>query len=135
LLKPATSAPAAPTQLATAADSAPAVGQGDSTANTNVVPFAPKPVAAVKRWAVQIGVFANQALAEARLATMARRSVDLVGQAEQLVATLPTKRGRMLYRARFGMFAEDEARGICEQMKMRGQSCIAVPATADANRG
>ena len=135
LLKPATSAPASPTQLATAADSAPAVGQGDSTANTNVVPFAPKPVAAVKRWAVQIGVFANQALAEARLATMARRSVDLVGQAEQLVATLPTKRGRMLYRARFGMFAEDEARGICQQMKMRGQSCIAVPATADANRG
>lgn len=124
--------PAAPTQVATAI--APNLAEGDSTANASVVPFAPKPVAVVKRWAVQIGVFANQALAEARLATLARRSVDLVGQAEQLVAALPTKRGRLLYRARFGMFAEDEARGICQQMKMRGQSCIAVPAGA-ANRG
>jgi D-alanyl-D-alanine carboxypeptidase len=132
---PAATAPAAPTQIASAAVNAPVVAEGDSSANTNVVPFAPKPIAAVKRWAVQIGVFANQALAEARLATMARRSVDLVGQAEQLVAALPTKRGRLLYRARFGMFAEDEARGICAQMKMRGQSCIAVPTAADANRG
>jgi D-alanyl-D-alanine carboxypeptidase len=135
LLRPATPAPAAPTQLATAAANPSAVAEGDSTANANIVPYAPKPVAAVKRWAVQIGVFANQALAEARLATMARRSVDLVGQAEHLVATLPTKRGHLLYRARFGMFAEDEARGICQQMKMRGESCIAVPANRDANRG
>jgi D-alanyl-D-alanine carboxypeptidase len=135
LLKPATPAPAAPTQLATAAANTPGVAEGDITVNTNVVPFAPRPVAAVKRWAVQIGVFANQTLAEARLATLARRSVDLVGQAEQLVSTLPTKRGRLMYHARFGMFAEDEARGICQQMKMRGQSCIPVPENPDANRG
>jgi hypothetical protein len=81
----------------------------------------------VKRWVVQIGVFANQAVAEARLATLARRSVDLLGQAGQMVATLPANKGHVLYRARFGLFAEDEARGICQQMKRRGQSCVAVP--------
>ena len=114
---------------------APPLAQGDSTQNAGIaIPFAPR-VAAVKRWVVQIGVFANQAVAEARLATLARRSVDLLGQAEQMVAALPSKRGHMLYRARFGVFAEDEARDICQQMKRRGESCIAVPANPDANRG
>ncbi len=109
------------------------VAQGDSTANANIVPFAPRPVEAVKRWAIQIGVYANHAIAQARLATLAHRSVDLVGQAEQIVATLPSRHGKVLYRARFGMFAEDEARDICQQMKRRGQSC--VPVQSAENRG
>ena len=104
---------------------APQVAQGDETQNASIVPFSPK-AETVKKWVVQIGVFADQALAQAKLATMARRSVDLLGQAEQIVATLPGRHGRMMYRARFGLFAEDEARGICAQMKRRKQSCIAV---------
>ncbi|HEX5281360.1 MAG TPA: D-alanyl-D-alanine carboxypeptidase [Micropepsaceae bacterium] len=113
----------------------PQIAQGDETQNAAVVPFAPR-AEAMKNWVVQIGVFADQALAHAKLATMARRSVDLLGQAEQIVATLPGRHGRMVYRARFGVFAEDEARGICAQMKRRRQSCIAVPeAPGAADRG
>ena len=109
----------------------PQIAQGDETQNASIVPpFAPKDT--VKKWVVQIGVFADQALAHAKLATMARRSVDILGQAEQIVATLPGRHGRMMYRARFGLFAEDEARGICAQMKRRRQSCIAVPEAPDA---
>ena len=104
------------------------MAEGDGVAANNVqVPLAPQPVGTVKKWAVQIGVFASQTLAQAQLTALARRSVDLLGQAEQIVAALPNRRGHMVYRARFGMFAEDEARGICQQMKRRGQSCIAVP--------
>ena len=110
--------------------------QGDSTLNAGVaIPFTPKQVAAVKRWVIQIGVFANPTTAAARLTALARRSVDLLGQAEQTVASLPARNGHVLYRARFGLFAENEARGICQQMKRRGQSCIAVPEGADVNRG
>lgn len=98
------------------------VAEGDGVQ----VPFAPK-VATMKGWAVQIGVFASQTLAQAQLTALARKSVDLLGQAEQIVAALPNRRGHMVYRARFGMFAENEARGICQQMKRRGHACIAVP--------
>jgi D-alanyl-D-alanine carboxypeptidase len=111
----------------------PQIAQGDETLDASIVPL-PK-VETVKRWVVQIGVFANHALAEARLASLARRSEDLVGQAEHIVATLPARHGRVLYRARFGLFAEEEARGICAQMKRRGQFCIAVPQAPGATRG
>lgn len=113
----------------------PQIAQGDETQNASIVPLTPQQVEEVKHWVVQIGVFANQALAEAKLATLSRRSMDLVGQAEKIVATLPAKHGRVLYRARFGVFAENEARGICAQMKRRGQYCIAVPQAPVATRG
>jgi D-alanyl-D-alanine carboxypeptidase len=132
----ASSAAAANPLLGPAVPANQAVAEGDSTQNAGVIiPFAPKQIEVVKHWVVQIGVFANQAVAQARLANLARRSVDLLGQAEQIVAMLPGKSGHALYRARFGVFAEDEARGICQQMKSRGQSCIAVPEGTDANRG
>jgi len=111
----------------------PQVDQGDETQNASIVPL-PK-AETVKKWVVQVGVFADEALAQARLATMARRSVDLLGQAGKMVAILPGRHGHVMYRARFGLFAENEARGICAQMKRRKQSCIAVPEVPGANRG
>lgn len=111
----------------------PQIAEGDETLNASIVPLPREET--VKRWVVQIGTFANHAVAEARLSTLARRSVDLVGQAEHIVATLPARHGRLLYRARFGLFAEDEARGICAQMKRRHQTCVAVPQAPGANRG
>jgi D-alanyl-D-alanine carboxypeptidase len=123
LLRPAT--PAAP--------GSPQVAQGDETLDASIVPL-PKEET-VKRWVVQIGTFANHAIAEARLTSLARRSVDLVGQAEHIVATMPARHGRVLYRARFGLFAEDQARGICAVMKTRHQSCIAVPQAPSEKRG
>lgn len=84
---------------------------------------------AVKHWAVQIGAFASEALARARLAVFARNGFDVIGQAQKLIVPY-TSAGRIMYRARFGMFAETEARDICKRMTQRGQTCFAAPADA-----
>ena len=111
------------------------IAQGDGVGALSA-PFVPKPegVAAVKHWAVQIGVFASETLAQAQLAVFARRSVDVLGQAERYVIPYNIG-GRTLYRARFGLFAENEARDICKRITRRGHTCIAAPETPDQSRG
>ena len=101
------------------------IEQGD-IAGTFSIPV-PKPgVDTVKRWAVQIGAYANYALAEAQLAAYSRRALDVFGQAQRLVMPLAMRNGHTLYRARFGLFAENEAREICRQMTSRGETCLAA---------
>jgi D-alanyl-D-alanine carboxypeptidase len=85
--------------------------------------------ATVKRWAVQIGAFATETLARAKLAVFARSGFDVIGQAQKLVVPF-TSGGRIMYRARLGTFAEGEARDICKRMEQRGQSCFVAPADA-----
>jgi D-alanyl-D-alanine carboxypeptidase len=79
---------------------------------------------------VQVGAFASEALAQAKLAAFVRRGVDVVGQAQKLVIPFASGDGRILYRARLGMFGESEARDICKRMVKRGQACLAAPADA-----
>ncbi len=81
---------------------------------------------APRQWSIQVGAFANQAAAQAELTKFARGSADLVGRSLKLVVPLAMADGQRLYRARFGLFAEGEARSICKTMASRGQSCIAV---------
>ena len=104
------------------------IAQGDS-AGTPPALFTPKPVISnpVKRWAVQIGAFATETLAEAQLAAFAKHGVDVIGEAEKLVVPVPAVGGKTLYRARFGTFEEDQARNICKRMTQRGQTCFAAP--------
>jgi D-alanyl-D-alanine carboxypeptidase len=83
----------------------------------------------VKRWAVQIGAFASETLARAKLAMLVRNGFDVIGQAQKLVVPF-TSGGRIMYRARLGTFAEGEARDICKRMEQRGQSCFVAPADA-----
>ena len=83
---------------------------------------------AVKRWAVQIGAFASEALAQAKLAAFLQRGVDVLGQAQKLVVPFRSD-GHIMYRARLGMFAEAEARAICRLMVKRGQSCFVADAS------
>jgi D-alanyl-D-alanine carboxypeptidase len=83
-------------------------------------------VATVKRWAVQIGVYANEAIAESQLADYAERALDLLGQAQRLVVPYSAGDGQTLYRARFGTFAETEARDICRKIAQRGDTCFAA---------
>jgi D-alanyl-D-alanine carboxypeptidase len=85
--------------------------------------------ATVKRWAVQIGAFASETLARAKLAVFARSGFDVIGQAQKLVIPF-TSGGRIMYRARLGMFAEGQARDICKRMEQRGQSCFVAAADA-----
>jgi D-alanyl-D-alanine carboxypeptidase len=102
------------------------IAEGDGVEAAPLVTFNPKPAGegVVKRWAVQIGVFASETLAQAQLAAFTRRGVDIVGQAQKLVIPFPSLGGHTLYRARLGLFAEEEARDICKRMAQRGQACV-----------
>ena len=84
----------------------------------------------VKHWAIQVGAFANEAIARAKLAAFVRRGIDVVGQAQKLVVPFASGDGQILYRARLGMFGESEARNICKRMVQRGEACMAAPADA-----
>ncbi len=77
-------------------------------------------------WAIQIGAFANQSQARAQLAAYAEKSMDVLGQASRLVAPFQAVDGRTMYRARFGSFAEREAREVCSRLSQRGQTCFVV---------
>ncbi len=60
-----------------------------------------------KDWTVQIGAYANQELAKAYLEAYAKKSIDLLGRAAQMVVPFQSQDGRVVYRARFGLFAEN----------------------------
>ena len=77
-------------------------------------------------WTIQIGAFADQALARAQLDSYASKARDIVGQAAHIVAPIQAANGHMLYRARFGPYAEREARNVCGALTQRGESCFAV---------
>ncbi len=79
-----------------------------------------------RRWTIQIGVFADQALAKAQLDRFAIKARDVVGQASRIVAPITGSNGHVLYRARFGVYAEREARQVCGKLNQRGQTCFAV---------
>jgi D-alanyl-D-alanine carboxypeptidase len=77
-------------------------------------------------WSIQIGAFADAAMAKAQLASYAERSMDVLGQADRQVIAFQSAEGHTLYRARFGPFPEREAREVCERLSERGQTCFAA---------
>lgn len=83
--------------------------------------------AAAHSWTIQIGAFADVPTARAQLAAYAERSLDKLGQAERIIVPFQGEGGKTMYRARFGTFAEPEARSICAKLLDRGQTCF--PAT------
>jgi len=94
------------------------------TADTTVV----TPLSA-NEWTVQIGAFGNATLAQSELAAYAQRSSDLLGEAARIVSPLSSREGHVIYRARFGLFAQDRARQVCQALTRRGQDCFAVIAS------
>ncbi len=84
------------------------------------------PSSGARNWAIQIGAFADQSLAKAQLATYAERAQDVLGRASRIVAPFQSADGHTMYRARFGMFAEREARDVCNRLTQRGQTCFAT---------
>ncbi len=80
-------------------------------------------------WTIQIGAFANQTIAKSELASYAERSMDVLGQAARIVVPFKAVDGQTLFRARFGPFAEREAREVCARLTERGQTCFAALAT------
>jgi D-alanyl-D-alanine carboxypeptidase len=82
--------------------------------------------AGLKRWTIQIGAFATAPIAEAQLVAYARQAIDIFAFSQRYVVPIESNDGQTLYRARFGLFAEDEARDICMQMMDAGRTCFAI---------
>jgi D-alanyl-D-alanine carboxypeptidase len=82
----------------------------------------------IQSWTIQIGAFADETSAKAQLSAYAERSMDVLGQASRIVVPFQGVDGHTLYRARFGPFAEREAREVCERLTERGQTCFAAVA-------
>jgi D-alanyl-D-alanine carboxypeptidase len=78
------------------------------------------------QWMIQIGAFADASAAKAQLSAYAERSMDVLGQASRAVVAFQSTDGHLLYRARFGPFAEREAREVCSRLTERGQTCFAA---------
>jgi D-alanyl-D-alanine carboxypeptidase len=76
-------------------------------------------------WTVQIGAFNDVPSARAELAAYAEKSTPKLGRAERIVVPYTGSDGKMMYRARFGTFAEQEARSICVALTHQGHSCFA----------
>jgi D-alanyl-D-alanine carboxypeptidase len=100
------------------------VSQGDGTE-----PSVLETSEALKRWAVQIGAFASEPIAEAQLVAYARQAIDIFAFSSRYIEPISASDGQTLYRARFGLFAEDEARDICRKMMDAGQTCFAAEQT------
>ena len=94
------------------------LGEGDAGA--------PGISAAGRNWTIQIGAYADKSLARAELASYAERSQDVLGQAARIVVPFQSVDGHTLFRARFGLFAEDQARQVCSRLTRRGQTCFAA---------
>jgi D-alanyl-D-alanine carboxypeptidase len=81
-------------------------------------------------WTIQIGAYADKALAAAQLKTYYGKAQDVLARASQIIAPITSPQGHTLYRARFGLFAEQEARAVCNRLTQRGQTCFAAVQTA-----
>jgi len=77
-------------------------------------------------WTIQIGAYADKALAAAQLKTYYGKAQDVLARANQIIAPITSSKGHTLYRARFGLFAEQEARDVCNRLTQRGQTCFAA---------
>jgi D-alanyl-D-alanine carboxypeptidase len=80
-------------------------------------------------WTIQIGAYADKALALEQLKTYAGKAQDILARTSQIVAPLQSPGGHTIYRARFGLFAEREAREVCNRLTQRGQTCFAAVQT------
>ena len=93
-------------------------GEGDQDMAGTAVPG--------RNWTIQIGAYADQAFAKAQLDAYAQKSMDVLGQAARLVVPFQASDGHTMYRARFGLFAERQAREVCDRLTQRGQTCFAA---------
>jgi len=85
-----------------------------------------EPAVPGRNWTIQIGAYADQALARAQLAAYAEKARDVLGQASRIVTPASGADGKTIWRARFGLFAEAQARDVCSRLTSRGQTCFAA---------
>jgi D-alanyl-D-alanine carboxypeptidase len=96
-------------------------GEGDADASPTPTPG--------HNWTIQIGAYADKAMADAQLKTYYGKAQDVLARANKIIAPITSPHGHVLYRARFGLFAEQEARDVCSRLTQRGQTCFAAVQT------
>ncbi len=110
-----------------------AVAEGDTdtapAARPAVSPAVPL-TSTGRNWTIQIGAYADRALAQAQLSAYAEKARDVLGQTAKIVSPGQSADGHTIWRARFGPFAENEARDVCTRLTSRGQTCFAAIASA-----
>ncbi len=79
-------------------------------------------------WSVQVGAFASQAAAQARLESVAAMAPQLRGA--RPVTDQLDRDGRTLHRARFEALDAADARAACEALSRLGEACFAVSPNA-----
>jgi D-alanyl-D-alanine carboxypeptidase len=79
---------------------------------------------AAHAWTIQIGAFGDIPTARAQLAAYAQKSMEALAHAERIIVPFQGNDGKTMYRARFGTFAEPQARSICARLLDRGQTCF-----------
>ena len=82
-----------------------------------------------RNWTIQIGAYADKTLAATQLAAYAGKAQDVLARAAKIISPTRTAEGHTIYRARFGLFAEREARDVCSRLTERGQTCFAAVQT------
>jgi len=102
-----------------------AIRTGGMGSNADITPT-PTPG---HNWTIQIGAYADKKLADAELTTYYGKAQDVLASASRIIAPITSPRGHVLYRARFGLFAEQEARDVCNRLTQRGQPCFATVQT------
>jgi D-alanyl-D-alanine carboxypeptidase len=80
-------------------------------------------------WTIQIGAYADKSMADAQLKNYYGKAQDVLARANRIIAPITSPQGHVLYRARFGLFAEQEARDVCNRLTQRGQTCFAAVQT------
>ena len=82
-------------------------------------------------WAVQVGAFSNQNLAQSATAAARQNAHDVLGGAQMVVAGVHQP-GGTLYRARLGGLSHDAAAQACERLSRARTNCMIV--SPDAQR-
>ena len=101
-------------------------GQRQDGGEGDLEPVTPSPG---RNWTIQIGAYADRELALEQLKTYAGKAQDILASASKIIAPLQSNNGHVIYRARFGLFAEQEAREVCNRLTQRGQTCFAAVQT------
>jgi hypothetical protein len=130
----AQAAPAKPKQAVAAPVTAPAATPAPAAESHRTATAEPASVShpaatsQAKHWLVQIGAFPSEPLAQAGLASYAKLDEESLAQAERMVVPFSSLNGHTVYRARFGPFAEGEAKRICSSLAQHGKQCFATAA-------
>ncbi|MGJ3230322.1 MAG: serine hydrolase [Oceanicaulis sp.] len=90
----------------------------------------PATLATPAGWSIQVGAYASEIAARARLDAVARLGVsDLLREARPLAQPLASGE-RRLWRARFSGLSAERARAACDQLSRRGEACFTVAPNA-----